>query len=440
MAKIMDEAGGGGQTVLFEAAPSEPPAAEKAPDSRPPAATDSPPGAASPPARKSRLRPIALAVVGLAVVLGAGYYGYDWWTVGRFMVSTDDAYVGADTSTLTSKIAGYVKAVPAPDNTRVKAGDPLVVLDDADYRNALDRAEAQVATGQATVARIGEQMVAGQAAVKSAEAQLASAKAAAENAVAQFGRVDTLAGNGFATAAARDTARAARDQANQAVAAAQAALAAARANVAVVAAQKTEAERGLDQYRLARDMAQLNLDHTVIRAPFDGVVGNGAAQPGEFVQPGQRLLALVPLDAVYVDANFKETQLAEIRPGQTVTVTVDAYPDLKVEGRVASIAPASGSQFSLLPPDNATGNFTKIVQRVPVRIRLPADVAAEGLVRPGMSVVADIDIRTGGARVAAPLAPASHRETGPCPPPISPSMPCRPCRRRRRPSRSSRPG
>ncbi len=166
-------------------------------------------------------------------------------------------------------------------------------------------------------------------------------------------------------------------------------------------AQKTEAERGLDQYRLARDQAQLNLDHTVIRAPFDGVVGNGAAEPGEFVQPGQRLVALVPLDAVYVDANFKETQLADLKPGETVTVTVDAYPDLKIAGTVVSIAPASGSEFSLLPPDNATGNFTKIVQRVAVRIALPASLTDQGLIRPGMSVVASVDTRTGGAGAAA---------------------------------------
>ncbi len=405
MAKIIEEAGGGGQALLFEVTPDT---IRKAPvddtsagASQPAVASGDPPPAGAPhPARKGRLRTIALVVVALAIVLGAGTFAYNWWTVGRFIVSTDDAYVGADTSTVTSKIAGYVKAVPAPDNTRVKAGAPLVVLDDADERNALDRAQAQVATGEATVARIGEQIVAGQAAVKSAEAQLAAAQAGADNTATQYRRVDALAGNGFATTSARDSARTARDQAAQAVAAADAALAAARANVAVVTAQKTEAERALDQYRLARDMAQLNLDHTVIRAPFDGVVGNGAAQPGEFVQPGQRLLALVPLDAIYVDANFKETQLAEIRPGQSATISVDAYPGLKIEGTVASIAPASGSEFSLLPPDNATGNFTKVVQRVPVRIRLPADVAAEGLIRPGMSVVADVDIRTGGTAVA----------------------------------------
>ena len=404
MAKIMEQPGGAGQALLFE---SEPAATPQAPVADASAGMGEPTLAASDmspvapqPARKGRVRTLVLAAAGIAIVIGAGTFGYDWWTNGRFFVSTDDAYVGADTSIVTSKIAGTVKSVPAPDNTRVKAGDPLVVLDDADYRNALARAEAQIATGAATVARIGQQVVSAEAAVESAVAQRASAKAVADNAAAQYDRVNALAGKGFATASALDAARAARDQARQAVVAADAAVTAAHANVGVLAAQKTEAERTLDQYRLARDQAALNLDHTVIRAPFDGVVGNGAAQPGEFVQPGQRLLALVPLDQVYVEANFKETQLADLKLGERVTVTVDAYPHLAVMGTLASIAPASGSQFSLLPPDNATGNFTKIVQRVPVRIRLPDDVIADGLIRPGMSVVAAVDTRTGGTQVA----------------------------------------
>ena len=354
-----------------------------------------------PAAKRGGVRRLVLAAIALVVVGAGGYFGYEWWANGRFIVSTDDAYVAADTSTVTSKIAGYVKSVPAPDNTRVRAGDPLIVLDDADLRIALSQAEAQIATGEAAVARIGQQVAAGEAAVTSAEAQLASAKAVADNANTESGRLDALAAKQFATMSARDAARTASEQARQAVAAAEAAVTAARANVGVVAAQKVEAERALDQYRLARDQAQLNLDHTVIRAPFDGVVGNGAAEPGEYVQPGQRLVALVPVDAVYVDANFKETQLADLKPGQTVAVTVDAYPDLDIKGTVVSVAPASGSVFSLLPPDNATGNFTKIVQRIPVRIRLPADVTADGLIRPGMSVVAAVDTRTGTSQVAA---------------------------------------
>ncbi len=411
MAKVMEQEGGAGQVSRsLEIDPSMAPKAA-------PARADANPGLPAPPADKADsqavatvpppaakrggVRRLVLAAIALVVVGAGGYFGYEWWVNGRFIVSTDDAYVAADTSTVTSKIAGYVKSVPAPDNTRVRAGDPLIVLDDADLRIALSQAEAQIATGEAAVARIGQQVAAGEAAVTSAEAQLASAKAVADNSNTESGRLDALAAKQFATMSARDAARTASEQARQAVAAAEAAVTAARANVGVVAAQKVEAERALDQYRLARDQAQLNLDHTVIRAPFDGVVGNGAAEPGEYVQPGQRLVALVPVEEVYVDANFKETQLADLKPGQTVAVTVDAYPDLDITGTVVSVAPASGSVFSLLPPDNATGNFTKIVQRIPVRIRLPANVIADGLIRPGMSVVAAVDTRTGTSQVAA---------------------------------------
>ena len=410
MAKTMELDGGAGQLSRpLEIDPAmarqaTPATAESRPETMEPAAVrheSQAVKAAPPPAAKGGgVRRLLLAVVAIGVIGAGGYFGYQWWANGRFIVSTDDAYVAADTSTVTAKVAGYVKSVPAPDNTRVKAGDPLVILDDADLRIALSQAEAQIATGGAAVERIDQQITAGQAAVKSAQAQLASATSAADNAVAQFDRASTLAAKGFATTSALDTARTARDQTQQAVAAAQASLAAASANVGVVTAQKTEAQRSLDQYRLTRDQAKLNLDHSVIRAPFDGVVGNGAAEPGEYVQPGQRLVALVPLDAVYVDANFKETQLADLKPGQTVAVSVDAYPGLAINGTVVSVAPASGSVFSLLPPDNATGNFTKIVQRIAVRIRLPDSVTVDGLIRPGMSVVAAVDIRTGGSQVA----------------------------------------
>ncbi len=337
----------------------------------------------------------------LAVALGGGaYYGYDWWTNGRFIVSTDDAYVAAKAAAVTPRISGYIKSVAAPDNTRVKAGDPLVYLDDSNYRIALAQAEAQIATEQASIARIGEQINAGQASVRQAEAQLASAHAAADNAKTDYERVSALEAKAVVATKVLDAARAAMIQAESAVTGAEAAVTVANANAAVASAQKAEAERVLDQYRLARDQARLDLDHTVIRAPFDGVVGNGAAEPGEFVQPGQRLVAVIPLDDIYVDANFKETQLGELRPGQSVAITVDAYPDRSIDGVVESVAPASGSVFSLLPPENATGNFTKVVQRVPVRIRLPKSVAEEGLIRPGMSIVAEVDTRTGPSRVA----------------------------------------
>jgi membrane fusion protein (multidrug efflux system) len=347
------------------------------------------------PAKRRSRRGLLLLAAAAILTGGGGFYGYDWWIVGRFLESTDDAYVAASSATVTPKIAGYIEAVVVADNSRVRAGDPLVLLDDADNRIALQQADAQIATQQAAVERIARQILAGQAAIAQAEAQAASARAATDNAEAQFERMRALTTKGFATKKDFDAARAGMLQARSAVDAAVAGVNAAHANLATTEAQKAEAARVLEQDRLARDQARLNLEHTVIRAPFDGVVGNRAAEPGEFVQPGQRLLAVVPLEAVYIDANFKETQLGHLVPGQTAAITVDAYPDRVIEGRVESVSPASGSVFSLLPPDNATGNFTKVTQRVPVRIALPNDVVAEGRIRPGMSVVVEVDTRTG---------------------------------------------
>ena len=357
--------------------------------------------AEAPPAKRRSRRGLLLMAAAAILAAGGGFYGYDWWTVGRFLESTDDAYVAASSATVTSKIAGYIKAVVVADNSRVHAGDPLVLLDDADNRIALQQAEAKIATQEAALERIAREIQSGQAAIAQAEAQLASARAATDNAEAQFERMRALTTKGFATRKDFDAARAGMLQAQSAVDAAVAGVNAANANVATTEAQKAEAARVLEQDRLAHDQAALNLEHTVIRAPFDGVVGNRAAEPSEFVQPGQRLLAVVPLDAVYIDANFKETQLGRIVPGQTAAITVDAYPDRVIEGRVESLSPASGSVFSLLPPDNATGNFTKITQRVPVRIALPDDVVAEGRIRPGMSVTVEVDTRTGAQQLAA---------------------------------------
>src|SRR5690606_19941887 len=196
-------------------------------------------------------------------------------------------------------------------------------------------------------------------------------------------------------------AKATRDKTAANVQSAKAGLATAEANVAVLQAQRTEAERALDQDRTTLDQKKLDLEHMIVRAPFDGIVGNRAVQPGQYVATGQRLLAVVPVQDVYVDANFKETQLGRIRPGATASVSVDAFDEAPITGTVESVAPASGAVFSLLPPDNATGNFTKITQRVPVRIRIPAEEAAKGNLRPGLSVVVDIDSRTGEHAVVA---------------------------------------
>jgi len=345
------------------------------------------------PVRPRRRR---LALLGAALIIAAGaggWFGYHWWTVGRFMVSTDDAYVHADNTTLAAKVPGYVANIYVADNTFVHAGDVVATIDDGDYKLAVDQARAKAATQQATVERIGRQAVAQEANVDQARAQLVSAQAAATRARLEADRQQALATKQFASRQALEQAIANRDQADAGVKNAQAALDAALANVAVLKAQQQEAARTLDELKTAQAKAERDLSFTTIRAPIDGVLGNRAMQTGDYVQTGQRLAAVVPLDAVYIDANFKETQLARLVPGQKVAIAVDALPDKKIEGTVESVSPASGSVFSLLPADNATGNFTKIVQRLPVRIRVPLAVTGERLLRPGMSVVVSVDTR-----------------------------------------------
>ncbi|MDI1342673.1 MAG: HlyD family secretion protein [Pseudolabrys sp.] len=336
-------------------------------------------------------------LMGVAAVLLAGtaWTGFNYVTAGRFMVSTDDAYVRADATTLAAKVPGYISAIDVANNAYVHAGDVIARIDEGDYRLAVDAARDKVATQRATVDRIGRQIPAQQALVAQAQAQLLSAQAQATRAQSELDRQQKLAGNEFASRQTLEQALSNRDQANAAVQGAQAAIAAAVANVDVLKAQQQEASGLLAELQTAQAKAERDLSFTLIRAPIDGVIGNRSVQTGDYVQPGQRFASLVPLDDVYIDANFKETQLGRLRPGQPVAVSVDALPEHDIEGTVASMSPASGSTFSLLPPDNATGNFTKIVQRIPVRIKVPADVAARRLLRPGMSVVVSVNTKSG---------------------------------------------
>jgi membrane fusion protein (multidrug efflux system) len=356
------------------------------------------------PAKPRSPKRLVLGAVLLAALAGGTWYGYHWWTVGRFTVSTDDAYVRASNTTLAAKVSGYVSKINIDDNTYVHAGDVIASIDDGDYRLAVDAAREKVGTQGAAVARIGQQIVAQGAGVEQAQAQVASAQAGAKRAQSELDRQNALAARDYASKQTLETALANRDQANAAVQSAQAALDAATAGVDVLKAQQQEAERGLDELKTALAKAERDLSFAVIRAPIDGVFGNRAMQVGDYVTPGQRLASLVPLDDIYIDANFKETQLVGLRAGQKVDVAVDALPDATIQGTVTSLAPASGSVFSLLPPDNATGNFTKIVQRVPVRIRVPADVAAERVLRPGMSVVVSVNTKGSAASRPSPVA------------------------------------
>ena len=348
-----------------------------------------------------------MPVLILAALGYGGKTAYDYFVTGRFLVSTDDAYVGADTSIIAAKAMGHLTAVPVVDNQVVHKGDLLAAIDDGDYQNAVDAARARIGTQDATIARFARQIdaqgaIIAQAAaqVDSAAAQVKSAEADVERAGLEHDRSFKLAQTNFGSQQRLEQATADRDRTVAALAAAKAsqasaaaALDGAKANLDVLKAQKDEAARQRNELVTTQAMAERNLSFTRVLAPFDGTVGNKAAQVGNLVQPGTRLMALVPLDASYVDANFKETQLANVKPGQKVDVPVDALDGKVVEGVVSSISPASGAQFSLLPPDNATGNFTKVVQRVAVRITFPEDVLKQVPLRSGLSVVATVHTR-----------------------------------------------
>ncbi|MES0094153.1 HlyD family secretion protein [Mesorhizobium sp. M0030] len=350
------------------------------------------------PAKKKRsARSLMLPIIGLALLSAGAWYGYNYWTDGRFLISTDDAYVQADMSFVSPKISGYVDQVKVSENQQVKAGDPLLTIDDGDYRIAVAQAEAQIATLAKTLDRIDAQTKAAQASLQQAQAQKVADQAAADNAARAQQRAAQLVKTHVGTQAQLDDAQTALDQANAALVGADAQIAAAQANIGVFEAQRAESASTLASLRLNRDKAARDLSFTVLKAPYDGVVGNRSVEQGDLVSPGQRLAVVVPLDKLYIVANFKETQLAKLVPGEKVRVSVDATDGHDFEGTVSSLAPASGAVFSLLPPENATGNFTKVVQRIPVRIDVPADVLKAGRLRAGLSVVVAVDSRTAPA-------------------------------------------
>src|SRR6059058_474103 len=336
---------------------------------------------------------IAAALVLLVACAGGGWY---WWNVWRFLQATDDAYVQSDVTLISPKIEGYIKEVKARDNEPVAVGQVLFVIDDRDFAAKAAQAEAVLATQEATVATYGTRLKLQQTMIDQASANLRSSEADLNRAQLDFKRYTALATSDYASRQRYETAEADSRKADAALGKARAGLATEQNQLAVLGSQKREEEAKLMQTRAALQLAKNDLDNTVIRAPVAGIAGNRAGQIGQYVKPGTQLLSLVPLPRVYITANFKETQLTRIRVGQIAEVFVDAYPDQPLRGRVESFAPASGAQFSLLPPDNATGNFTKIVQRVPVRIAVPADASIAALLRPGLSVTVTVDTRGKG--------------------------------------------
>jgi membrane fusion protein, multidrug efflux system len=353
------------------------------------------PAASAAKAKKPAKRKMMLMGVAVLLALAAASYGVHWVLVGRFYVSTDDAYVRANNTMLGARVSGHLSAIFPRDNAVVHAGEVIFKIDDGDYRIAVDAARSKIETQQATIERIGRQVVAQESAVEQAKAQLASAEAGLKRADLDYDRQQSLSTKGFASRATFEVSEASRDQGMAGVKAARAALDAAQDNVEVTKAQQAEARATLMELQTSLAKAERDLDFTSVRTPVDGTFSNRLVNTGDFIAVGQRLGNVVPLDDVYIDANFKETQLRRIRPGQPVTISVDAYGHRKFAGVVDSISPAAGSVFTLLPPDNATGNFTKIVQRLPVRVRVPKDVARQNLLRAGMSVYATVDTTEG---------------------------------------------
>jgi len=336
-------------------------------------------------------RKLLLIGAGVAAALAVLSYLAYYLVIGRFYISTDDAYVRANNTMLGARVAGHIAAILPADNAFVDAGEVILRIDDGDYKIAADAARTRIATQDETINRIGRQVAANQNLVVQTRAQLASAEAGQKRAELDYDRQHTLNEKGFASHATLEVSEAGRDQSVAAVTAARAAYEAALNTTDVARAQQSEARAQLAELRTALARAERDLAFTVVRAPVAGIFSNRLVNLGDFVVVGQRLGNIVPLDDVFIDANFKETQLRRIRPGQSVSLTVDAYGSRSFEGDVVSISPAAGSVFTLLPPDNATGNFTKIVQRLPVRIHVSKEVARQNLLRAGMSVYVTVD-------------------------------------------------
>ncbi|MEW6643071.1 MAG: HlyD family secretion protein [Pseudomonadota bacterium] len=363
--------------------------------------------AAAPAAPVSVRRQVQRGALVLALLAGAalaGFYGFDYWTTGRYLQSTDDAYVKADSTIIAPKVAGYIAEVLVQDNAEVAAGQVLARIDDRDYRTALAQANADVEATSATIRNLDAQIVLQQSLVDQARAAIDATQASLDFAVSDAARYRDLMQTGSGTIQRAQQTEAVRAQTAAQLQRDQAGLVAAQKKVAVLTTEREQAQAQLARSRAAAQQAELNLSYTTIVAPVAGQVGARTLRVGQFVTAGTQLMAVVPLHAAYVVANFKETQLTYVRDGQPVEIRIDSFPDLRLKGHVDSLSPASGLEFALLPPDNATGNFTKIVQRIPVKIVLD-DPAEAGLLRAGMSVEPTVD--TKATVIAARTAPTA---------------------------------
>jgi membrane fusion protein (multidrug efflux system) len=359
-----------------------------------PATTESTPGAfkgaAAPPSRPSKIRRFLLPagmVMAIVAVLAIAY----WWMVGRFIQSTDDAYLQADSVIVAPKVNGYVTDVYVGDNAAVNAGDPLVRLDSRQYQATLDQTKATIDARKADIQRAQAAIPQQRAAIEQAKAQQQVAAVNSRHTEDEVRRYAPLATTGAESSDQLSVLTANRDQARATLAADTAALAQAQERMADLDAQLAQAKAQLEAAQASERQAELDLQDTLIRSSLTGRIGDRTVRVGQYAQPGTRMMTVVPVQSIYLTANFKETQVGQMRVGQPANLHVDALAGTDLHGVVDSFAPGTGSQFALLPPENATGNFTKIVQRVPVRIRIDTDEQTRKLLVPGLSVTVDVD-------------------------------------------------
>jgi membrane fusion protein (multidrug efflux system) len=372
-------------------------------DAPPPASPEPAPAAAAPAAAPApvngdgnrRIRTVLFIVLGVLAVIAIGY-GIRWLIYGRYIQTTDDAYLKADSVTVSPRVNGYIDQIYVVDNQLVKTGDPLVRIDLRNYQALLNQQDAAVAARNADIQAAESQITQQQAAVEQARAQLVGAEANAKFARDESDRYKGLRDQGVETDERYAQALNERNQTAAAVLGAEANVKVVERQLDTVRSQINQSRAQLEGAKAASNTARLNLDDTIIRASVDGRVGDKTAQVGQFVQPGTRLMSVVPVQDVYLVANYKETQVRRMKVGQKATVKVDAIGDETIPGVIDSFAPGTGAQFALLPPENATGNFIKIVQRVPVRIKLmPPNQEVASRLLPGLSVSVEIDTRTG---------------------------------------------
>jgi membrane fusion protein, multidrug efflux system len=345
---------------------------------------------APPRGRKGKLFMAGAAVI--ALILG-GSYGWHWWTVGRFQETTDNAFLQADKVTVAPKVAGFISAVLVTDNQPVKAGDVIATIDDADYKVAIAEAQADLDKSVAQLEGYKAAVVQQQAQVETSRADIINAEAALTFAQQEAARSEDLLSRGAGTTQRAQQTRSDLLQRQGTLTKSRSALIAAEKQVITYEALAKSAIATIAGAQAKLDQAKLNLSYTTVRAPADGVVGDRSVRVGQLVQAGINLLTVVPMGRdIYLVANFKETQIGRMTQGQPVSFTVDAFGNHEFRGKVESFSPGTGAQFALLPPENATGNFTKIVQRIPVRIRLADDDLLAQL-RPGLSVEATVETR-----------------------------------------------